>query len=527
MTKIIYTAIAAPGSGKTQALINQLINYINSGEKVVIALPTRGLSKDILDRMKSCGINPKLINSDEHPGNSTHVINGTLRCGSESVVIITHEGLRLSNPRLLRNYILVIDEVPSVFDFYHTTNLSSTESDHVLSSTYELDHRLYIKPGLKTQVEDRVKTYKAAQKNKSTTSTLSAAEYKIFNCILSNGIVHFETFITPHNQKQTYNFHAIENKDIFKYIEQSKETHILAANIVGGIFDIFAKNKKFQFKRSRFTPDNYEYNCEINIYPLLTERWSKNQVLQDEHGNSHPDHLGQNNQLIDKIFFTALNNTPNEHFIAVTNSWAKFNEEYFQKNNSQNIEFPQFDCRGLNTHTDKTAAVLLFTGNPSPCDTKSLQVLAKEHGINYPDLRNAWTVTKKLEAALQAVTRTAIRVRGNTKPVYFYVQDFEVAEYLQNTYMPNARIDHSLALSVPQRKDNRSHLEPNDKNEMFAFIRHELEKGVKRSKIVKAVVNTWEYSESQARKFVKNIVDSIKAVRPIQDDDEGLSRFFV
>lgn len=527
MTKIIYTAIAAPGSGKTQALISQLINYINSGEKVVIALPTLGLSKDIFDRMKSCGINPKVINSDEHPGNSTHVINGTLRCGSESVVVITHEGLRLSNPRLLRNYILVIDEVPSVFDFYHITNLSSTESDHVLSVTDEVDHQLYIKSGFKTRVEDRVKTYKAAQKNKSTTSTLSAAEYKIFNSILSNGIAHFETFINPKNQKKTYNFHTIENKDIFKHIEYSKETHILAANIAGGIFDIFAKNKKFQFKRSRFTPDNYEYNCDITIYPLLTERWSKTQVLQGKSGEFHPDHLGQNNQLIDKIFFTAINNTPQEHFIAIPNSWAKFKEGYFQQNKSPKVDFLSVDCRGLNTHTEKTAAVLLFTGNPSPNDKRSLQVLAKEHRIDYSDLLHAWTVTKKLEAALQAVTRTAIRVHGNTKPVYFYVQDFEVAEYLQNTYMPNARIDHSLALSAPPKKDNRSHLEPNDKNEMFAFIRHELEKGVKRSKVVTAVVNTWEYSESQARKFVKNIVDSIKAVRPIHEDDEGLSRFLV
>lgn len=329
MTNIIYTAIAAPGAGKTQALIEQLKNYMTSGEKVVIALPTLNLSDDILNNMRKIGINPKVINSKDSPGKTTHTINGTLRSGSHSVVVITHEGLRLCDPNLMRGYILVIDEVPAPFELQHITNMSEVEAKQFTSVLEKSNGRLSIKPKLKTMISERVKTYQRAEKNQSVASTLSEKEFKVFKAILNHGIVHTDDNEAENNEIQ--NLYTIEFKDIFKHIKKSKETHILAANIEGGIFDLFVKTHGFQFKASSLTPKNYEYNCDITIYPMLNEPWSKGKVLRDESGKLNITHNGNHNQLIDKIFFTAINNTPNDRFIAIQNKWGKFSEGYLRK----------------------------------------------------------------------------------------------------------------------------------------------------------------------------------------------------
>ncbi|EOD8980425.1 DEAD/DEAH box helicase [Pseudomonas aeruginosa] len=308
MTNIIYTAIAAPGAGKTQALIEQLKNYMTSGEKVVIALPTINLSDDILNNMRKIGINPKVVNSKDSPGKAIHTINGTLRSGSHGVVVITHEGLRLSDPNLMRGHILVIDEVPDPFELQHITNMSEIEATQFTSVLEKSKSRLSIKPKFKTMINERVKTYKMAEKNQSVASTLSETEFKVFNAILNHGIAHTDDTETEQNKIQ--NLYTIEFKDIFKHIKKSKETHILAANIEGGIFDLFVKAHGFQFKASSLTPKNYEYNCDITIYPMLNEPWSKGKVLRDESGKLNITHNGNQNQLIDKIFSTAINNTP-------------------------------------------------------------------------------------------------------------------------------------------------------------------------------------------------------------------------
>ncbi|MCQ9819279.1 DEAD/DEAH box helicase [Pseudomonas aeruginosa] len=524
MTKTIYTAIAAPGAGKTQALIEQLTNYITSGERVVIALPTLNLSDDILNNIKKIGITPKVINSKDSPGKATHTINGTLRSGSHSVIVITHEGLRLSDPNLMRGHILVIDEVPDPFELQHITNMSEVEATQFTSVLEKSKGRLSIKPKLKTMISERVKTYQRAEKNQSVASTLSEIEFKVFKAILNHGIVHTDDTKTEHNEIQ--NLYTIEFKDIFKHIKKSKETHILAANIEGGIFDLFVKAHGFQFKASSLTPKHYEYNCGITIYPMLNEPWSKGKVLRDDSGTFNITHLVNQNQLIDKIFSTAVNNTPNDRFIVIQNKWGKFSEGYLKQSKVPEIEFLDFDCRGLNTQMDKTAAILLFTGNPSPNDKKSLRIIAEEFNIDCDDLLKAWTVTNKLEAALQAVTRTAIRKRGNTKPVYFYVQDMQTAEYLKSTYLPNAKIDISIALTVPKAQDNRSKLQPNQKEEVNNFIKHEFDRNVKRSRITKSIMQTWGYSERQASRLVTAVLGPAKNNPKPLGNTEDLTSFF-
>ena len=521
MIKSIYAAVAAPGAGKTKALITKLPELISLGERVIIALPTLNLCNDVITEMRSHGLTPRVINSKNTIGKSAaNVINGVLRNKNEDLIIVTHEGLRLSDPTLLHSYILVIDEVPDVFEFQHILNLHKAEAEKVFAELDSIDGLLYIKAGRMTHIKNRVKTYKAAEKAKSVTSTLSKAEFQIFNTLTSKGMVHFEEVNTTGQSK--FNFFTIEEKSIFKHIQKAKETHILAANIRGGLFDCFAKLHGYQLKKSKFTPNYFEYSCPITIYPMLSQSWSKTKVLTDDSGKRNDKHLGQSStQLIDKIFANAISNSPNEKFIAIQNSWGNFDKIYIAGNKNIDISFPDFDCRGLNTLQDKTAAILLFSGKPSPNDKKSLRLLAKKHGMDINELEKSWIVKNKLEASLQAVTRTAIRNRNNTKHIKLYVQDMEVAEYLTNTYMKNATVDTKLAMTPPQRPDRRANNTQAQEEAMYKFIEFSYKQGIARSEINKLIAQKWPMSLSNARKKTKHLTTMPK------HEPEGLTRFFV
>ncbi|MHC8393877.1 DEAD/DEAH box helicase family protein [Pseudomonas sp. LB3P93] len=521
--KIIYTAIAAPGAGKTQAVVNKIPDYINNGFKVVMALPTLKLNDDILKTMRKANLTPLIINSDQdeikHNKTSvTRVLAQVLRSKAHPLIIVTHDALRRTDPILLKGYLLIIDEIPEFMDINHFT-LKSKEAETIFATTEAFNNQLQIKDGLLTEITARVKTYKSSMSNKDNASTLSAIEHKIYDTILTGNIVLVET-----EKGGIINFHTIVEKSVFAQIDRARETHILAANIDGGLFDLFAKKLGYKYTRSKLTPEPSKYNCPIYIYPMLNGSWSKSKVLANEEGNLGYTHDGQNNQIIDRVFETAIQHSPNENFLVIQNSWSKFSEKYqpqAQKANTK-IKFVPMDCRGLNCYQDSTAALLLFSGKPSPNDTTCLKVVGDRYDINLTELIKAWIVKNKHEASLQAVTRTAIRTWGNTKPVYFYVQDAEVANYFKQTYMTDAIIDHRLALTISAKPDGRSTTPPDEKTKAINFIKHGFNNGFKQADINKAVMELWKVAERTARTWTKSVRESLP-VKPV----EGLEQFFV
>ncbi|KAB0772298.1 DEAD/DEAH box helicase family protein [Pseudomonas aeruginosa] len=517
MTKSIYAAIAAPGAGKTQTLINQLKNSVKSGEKVVIALPTLKLNQEIIGRMETAGLKPRVINSEETDGKAvSKVINGILQNGNECVILVTHEGILRSDPSFLKGYTLIFDEVPSVLELDHFA-LKLDEAREILESTEIIESQLKIKHGLVTKIKSRVNNYKASSSDRVLKSVLSQAEYKVFSTILNNNIVHIEQ--GKLEEKEVVHFHIISEKDYLPHINASKECHILAANIQGGLFDLLAKNAGVSYKKSKFTPEPFAYACDITIYPMLNKSWSKTQALKSDGGNRW-DHQGSYDyQMIDKVLAAAIHHQPKEKFLVVKNNWAKFGPDYFPKDVTTEINYCGIDCRGIDSYKDKTAAVLLFSGKPSPNDQKSLKLLSEKHGIPLCEFIQAWTTKNKFEASLQAAARTAVRDRTNQKPVHLFVQDDEVAEYLKNTYMTDAIIDRSLKLEAFQGEDGRCYLSRAEQEDALAFIDECASKGMKRVHINYDLVRIFGLKPANARRWTKHLA-------PVKDKTHDLTQFF-
>lgn len=114
--KQIYTAIAAPGAGKTEALLNSLPALQEAGRRVVLALPTLVLIDHIAQRALSVGISYRIV--DNRGGELVAPeLESALRDKCDSFIICTQAAVRRVQHSLLRGWTLVIDEVPKVIDY--------------------------------------------------------------------------------------------------------------------------------------------------------------------------------------------------------------------------------------------------------------------------------------------------------------------------------------------------------------------------------------------------------------------------
>ena len=265
-------------------------------------------------------------------------------------------------------------------------------------------------------------------------------------------------------------------------LAEAEEVHVLAANIKGSLFDIFSKIHGFAQKKSRFTPDFEGYSCPITIYPIVQKNkiYTKSLALKSMTGLDCQNHKGlRDGQAIDVMMKNALLKTSGKPLL-FKNGWAEFDWLL-----PETITICSVDSRGLNQYMAETCAILLFGGNPSPSDKLALDYLSTKYSR---DFTQAFITTRLLEPSLQAVTRTAIRDRENTKPVKLFVQDERVANYLISTHLQKAVIDWSLSENTPEFQDRRT-IEDERKAPVMALLK-EGKKIKEISKIINCHRNT-------------------------------------
>jgi len=433
--KPIHTAIAHPGAGKTEALLTKLPSLIAEGKRIVLALPTLVLSDAITERASAMGTSFRTI--DHRNGELVaSELMAALRIKQDSFLICTQEAIRRVQPPLLRGWMLVVDELPSVVDFPDYA-LNPIELERVFDYTEERDGQLWIKDGLEQSIRDQVSTNRADAMG-TECSTLGASAAHVFRLLLSG----VDVFIDQPQVNGKRHIRAVEEfLDWWRIFSHAEEAHVLAANVSGSEFELFAHVHGFAFSLSMFTPEQSGYTSTITIYPLMPKGQTYSRAkMQSKHDKE---------RLIDLVLRTTLKQTKTTPLL-FGSKWARLER-------TRNVQYVPKDCRGLNSYDTATEAILLFGGNPSPADALGLEFLRKQYG---EDFSAAFVTTRLLEPSLQAVTRTAIRCKGNTDHIRLFVQDERVARYLMQTYLPNAEIDWSLSEQMPVKPDGRKTQHP-------------------------------------------------------------------
>lgn len=429
--KIIYTAIAAPGSGKTQKLLDTAPLLIETGKLIILALPTVALIKEVSCRASDAGVSHLPIFHGCEKRVLDH-LEEALREKSNNFIICTQETLKKVQRGLLTCWTVIIDELPKVVE-YHDYPLDPIELKRLFDYLIEKDGQLWIKDGEREKVEKQVATNRS-DANGTDCSTLGKSAAQVFRLLLMN----IDVFIDNLQSNFKRHVRAVEEiKSWWKVFSSASESHILAANVLNTEFHALAKANEFEFKESIFTPEHFSYECNITIYPIMRSReiFSKSKMLKPLNENV----------TINAILELIINHSRSTPLLTA-NKWANLEH-------TPNVYYLQKDCRGLNQYTHATEVIILFGGNPSPSDSKGVEYLEAKYGIEFEE---AFVTTRLLEPALQAATRSAVRLPNNTDEITFYVPDYRVAEYFKSTYFPGATIDWSLADSIPMRSDGRT-----------------------------------------------------------------------
>ena len=445
--KVIHTAVSAPGAGKTQALISQISHLLSAGRSIVIALPTLNLTDSFVSRLPS-GISCCVINRStcDHVGSE---LMTALKRKTSHLIITTHQSIFAVRADMLKGWMLVVDELPSVVDF-PAFPFEPSELAQLLVNAVELDGRLHIREDCADAIATSFATFNAVSAGAERTSMLSKDGARIFEC-LKDGHPVFIDSATPSGNRYV---RSVVESSCWDAFAAAEEVHVLAASVIGSQFDDFAQVHEFTYARSEFTPAFDGYTSAVTIYPVMPEgrKFSKTTMTMVAHEGSTMDQHKQGQALVIdevlKIVLPRASGTP----LLFSNNWAVF--RWLPRGD---VHRCSIDSRGLNEYQAETDAILLFGGNPSPSDQLALEFLATKYGRVF---LQGFIITRLLEPSLQAATRTAVRDRSNTKPIQLFVQDGRVADYLIKTYMPHAIVDWSLSGIIPVQKDGRKTEDP-------------------------------------------------------------------
>jgi hypothetical protein len=344
LKKVIYLAEALPGSGKTERLISKLPTIVQSGRRIVYALPTNKLTKELEVRLRMAGVEARSINSETTDAVVSNV-EAALAEQASDVIVISHEALQRISPFLLRGWMLVLDEVPSV-EACQSHNFTHNSYQKGLAPVVHVDER-----GVASVLPDSRTELEAIVREGVSQSTFQKTALDVFEALLDKDSV-VEVDRLDKNMKRLVRIVAY--KDFLSRFDHAQEVHVLANNVTRTLLGVHAKAQGWDFEESEFTPDFEGYTCPVTIYPMVKgNRWSKSLCLTTPDGNQHDKWTDevQAKALLDEVY----SRIDGEPILVFTHSWMDY--QHPSNGLSCSIEPPRVSWRlfGLSQASAVTA----------------------------------------------------------------------------------------------------------------------------------------------------------------------------
>lgn len=406
--KVIYVAEATPGTGKTEQFIKEL--DAAPYKRYVYAVPTKVLTKDVVKRIHAIGIaHAYVINSDTHK-NVIDTVECSLLEDDPKVLIITHKTLLDLDPCYLQDWIVVIDEVPSI-----ANNLTKDIGDHAytnfLEKFIEIDSvstRAFIKQGMTKEARA---TYSDVVNDKgmSTICTCLGA------LLRGKADVFIKEYVDKKDSRWKWQVRVIDYFDLSGIYEAAQETHILGANVTGTLAYQHALTKGYALEVSKFTPEYRGYKFPSYIYPLIGgSKVSKTMLLTLPNGDVAEE---WNEQVYGHTLLRdAIQFVQGEPLLAQVHDWCKFPFEDYP-----NVIRMPFDARGLNGYSDVHHTLSLIHGNPNPIEDQNNSEMLAKMAVDITVGKQALRNERYREYIFQAATRSSIRTFSNDRPTIHFV----------------------------------------------------------------------------------------------------------
>ncbi|TJW41801.1 MAG: hypothetical protein E5W83_24445 [Mesorhizobium sp.] len=408
---------APAGSGKSyQAISTHAVRMALDGERVVVAMPTKGLIEQAMADLSDCGVPAEqIVANAETAAAERSVVSRLIRKltqpdTSGQIVFITHEGLKMLQYSGHLDWYLIIDEalqVHTAFDpvidedvmtLAEACSRTSCPWNGLTEFALNKDPRKTIE--FPERVSERTQVHKLAW-------TLNAKHMNVYVPDSSIEALHS----SDPGRTKFIAFSMVRPK----LVEPFKSVLILSANFKNSL-----NHNLWSILGVKFVEDTHLASClrfrehdgsRATIHYVMDRPWSS--AMQ---GRPLPDHdeLTVHDAIVRKV----SKHFGNMRFLWVAN--AVHNDNLFPSN--PNAKRLPNVSHGLNRFQDFTNVVFLSALNPSPVELAYFKKLS---------LTEEQVKTGRFyESAYQSVMRCSLRSPNDTRPVQIIVVDRSTADHL-------------------------------------------------------------------------------------------------
>ncbi|WP_330216220.1 hypothetical protein [Pseudomonas sp. AM8] len=436
MNKTIHIALSRPGTGKTHNACRVVPQWLATGKQVLFVVPTISLADEVFKKLCALGLTPLKIDSGDGVAAIATLNKSLDPTEANNLIVCQQAAFHQCRTNHLKNWIAIVDELPTPVR-PQANKVKSSQLSALQYLDVGLCGRVTIKSGCTKKVEDELRAFNTNSNGAGPTSLLSKDALQIYEAALARQ----EIFISNEDDSKYSLVYFADEAGFFDRFKHCREVHLLTATWTGSLFEWFANAHGFNYQKSSLTPHKpSKHRKKITIYPMLTSDQCSKSVLNSpykpENANQVVETGTRNIQVIADLVSEIVD--PGRQCLVFVQDWAKLDYK-------NNLIKCNMDSRGLNLWSHVHDALCMFHGNHVTIATKCLMQLAEKYNQSYESLRNAWTQTYLFDATLQNVYRCSLRDQTSTADVILYVQTYEVAEYLINTYLEGAVIDMKYA----------------------------------------------------------------------------------
>lgn len=434
MSRTLYVADALPGAGKTQAFIDKLDP--NKATKYLYAVPTKVLNNELVERIGGrYRVLP--INSDSYEGVAQRA-DEALSEPDPKIVIVTHETLSKIDAAMLHDWVVVIDEAPTVSDC-RTMNIGATAYEDILSKYLDAGDEadeVTINLGM---VRDATYIYCEERTNRGM-QTIAECLGALLD---GRSKVYISEFFNQKKSRPEHRIRIVRYKDYLPVYLHASEVHILGAKVRNSLAIKHAEANGYALARSRYAPDAKPYPSRNTIFPLVGgEHISKTMLLTKGDGTLAT--RWEQGVFGEKLLDSVVDVVEDRPAVVTKMSWCGYDfPDHYQ--------VIPFDSRGLNDYRDYDVSVCLFHGNPEPWEARNQVDMARMMRMDARVVDEALRYERYHSTILQASTRTSIRLSEESRECLFFVPTEGAAEELALTLSGSTNIDRSLMSTPPSR----------------------------------------------------------------------------
>ena len=432
MNKTINIASSRPGTGKTTNACRIIPQWIALGNRVLFVVPTKLLEDEVSSKLRDLGLAPLKIDSRDGTAAIATLNKHLDPAEDNNLIVCQHASFHQCRIKHLGSWTVIVDELPLAV----RPQANKIKTSQLVALQYldiDTSGRVTIKSGCVKNIEIELRAFRPNSNGTGPTSLLSKEALQIYEAAYANQ----EIFVSTGEDKKYSVVYFADEAGFFDRFKHCREVHLLTATWAGSLFEWFADAHGFNYRNSILLPSNtLKHNKKVTIYPMLTWDQCSKSVLNSTHkpqtGNTVTGTEKRNIQIITDLVSNLVG--PTREYLVFVQNWALLDHK------SNLIECPM-DSRGLNEWLHVSNVLCMFHGNHVTIATKCLKYLAEKYNKSYESLRDAWKRTYLFDATLQNVYRCSLRDDTSTEDVNLYVQTYEVAEYLVNTYLKEAIID--------------------------------------------------------------------------------------